>query len=77
MIRVVRLLNGHIRLKTVNFKEACQLFGIEYIEANYTIENNSKYLCGLIDTDGFYWLQYQKNNICLSLELKIMNNRGG
>lgn len=70
MIRVVRLLNGHIRLKTVNFKEACQLFGIEYIEANYTIESNSKYLCGLIDTDGSIGYNYQNNNICLSLELK-------
>jgi hypothetical protein len=52
MHNCLNLINGHIRLKVPGFKEACLLYGINYIEANYIIEENSAYLAGLVDTDG-------------------------
>jgi len=59
MHNCLNLINGHIRLKVPGFKEACLLYGINYIEANYIIEENSAYLAGLVDTDGSVVWNYQ------------------
>jgi hypothetical protein len=70
MRRVVELLNGRIRLKTDNFAESCKYFGIEFKEADYVIPQNSTYLTGLIDTDGSVTYNFQRNVVCLDLEIK-------
>lgn len=68
--RVVRSLNGRIRLKIVGFIESCEYFDVRYIEANYVIPPNSPYLSGLIDTDGSVIFSYSRNVIQLMIEFK-------
>jgi len=68
--RVVKLLNGHIRLKVPGFIEACKYFDIPYISANYVLLPNTPYLSGLIDTDGYIGFVYSSNVITLRIELK-------
>lgn len=68
--RVVKLLNGHIRLKVPGFIEACEYFEIPYISANYVLLPNTPYLSGLIDTDGSINFVYAQNVINLRIELK-------
>lgn len=68
--RVVKLLNGHIRLKVPGFIEACEYFEIPYIPANYVLSPNTPYLSGLIDTDGSISFVYSQNVINLRIELK-------
>lgn len=55
-------------LKVYNFKIACESLGIEFILANYTIERDSSYLVGLIDTDGSIVFNFPGNRIELNLE---------
>lgn len=68
--RVVKLLNGHIRLKVLGFVEACEYFDIPYSSANYVLSPNTPYLSGLIDTEGSISFVYHQNVINLRIELK-------
>lgn len=62
--------NGLIRLKVPSFKEACILYNIDYLEANYTIPLYDPYLSGLVDTDGSIVYNYTGNRIECNLEFK-------
>lgn len=62
--------NGLIRLKVPSFKEACLLYNIDYIEANYNIPLYDPYLSGLVDTDGSIVYNYSGNRIECNLEFK-------
>jgi|TARA_B110000261_G_scaffold164645_1_gene215645 hypothetical protein len=68
--RVVRLLNGHIRLKVLSFMEACEYLRVPYVMACYVISENSPYFSGLIDTCGSISYNYSNNSIVLFLEFK-------
>ena len=70
MINCLNILNGRIRLKVFHFKESCELFNINYIEPNYSIEPYSAYLSGLIDTDGSIVYNNIGNRIDVSLEFQ-------
>ena len=67
---LVNKLNGLIRLKVPNFKEACHIYNIIYKEANYNIELYDPYYSGLIDTDGSIVYNYSGNRIECNLEFK-------
>ena len=49
---ILKRINGLIRLKIPGFKEACILYNLDYIEANYNIALYDPYFAGLVDTDG-------------------------
>nr|QOU12312.1 ORF239 [Hoilungia sp. H23] len=68
--KILNLVNGHMRLKVYNFQIACESLGIEFIPANYTIERDSAYLAGLIDTDGSIVFNFPGNRIELNLEFR-------
>lgn len=70
MTNCLNELNGHIRLKVESFKEACKLSNITYIESNYTVEPDSAYLSGLIDTDGSIVFNSSGNKIDVVLEFQ-------
>lgn len=70
MIRIICLLNGHIRLKMLGFLEACKYFNIEPKKVQYCLLSGSTYLHGLIDTDGSVTYNYSSNRIEIHLELK-------
>ena len=70
MERVIKVLNGHIRLKVKGFIESCKYFNISYISPDYIVPKNSFYLSGLIDTDGSISYNYSSNVITLTIELK-------
>ena len=70
MIYLLNKLNGLIRLKVPNFKEACHIYNIIYKEANYNIELYDPYYSGLIDTDGSIVYNYSGNRIECNLEFK-------
>lgn len=63
-------INGLIRLKVPSFKEACNLYNIKFIEANYNINLYDPYYSGLIDTDGSIVFNYSGNRIECNLEFK-------
>lgn len=67
---ILSKINGLIRLKVPNFKEACYWYNIEYIEPNYTIDKYDPYYSGLIDTDGSIVFNYSGNRIECNLEFK-------
>lgn len=67
---IINNLNGLIRLKVINFKEACNILNINYIEPNYILEPNDSYFSGLIDTDGSIVFNYSGNRIECNLELR-------
>ena len=67
---IISKINGLIRLKVPNFKEACYWYNIEYIEPNYTIDKYDPYYSGLIDTDGSIVFNYSGNRIECNLEFK-------
>ena len=52
MMYILKSINGLIRLKIPGFKEACILYNLDYIEANYNIALYDPYFAGLVDTDG-------------------------
>lgn len=70
MANCLNILNGRIRLKVPHFKEACFLYNIPFIEANYIIQENSAYLAGLVDTNGSVVWNYTGNRIDLFLEFQ-------
>lgn len=70
MVHIIKNINGLIRLKIPGFKEACSLYNIEYIEANYNIGLYDPYLGGLIDTDGSIVFNYAGNRIECNLEFQ-------
>ena len=70
MMHVLKNVNGLIRLKVPAFKEACKLFNVNYIEANYSIGLYDPYLAGLVDTDGSIVFNYAGNRIECNLEFQ-------
>jgi len=70
MENCLNTLNGRIRLKIKSFKEACELYNINYIPASPCILPNSAYLAGLIDTDGSVIMNYNLNRIEVHLEFQ-------
>jgi hypothetical protein len=70
MMYIINNINGLIRLKVPGFKEACNLYNINYIEANYNIELYDPYLAGLVDTDGSIVYNYAGNRIECNLEFQ-------
>jgi voltage-gated potassium channel Kch len=67
---IIKNVNGLIRLKVPSFKEACYLYNIEYLQANYNIELYDPYFAGLIDTDGSIVFNYAGNRIECNLEFQ-------
>jgi len=70
MIYIIKNINGLIRLKVPGFKEACNLYNIDYIEANYNIGLYDPYFAGLVDTDGSIVFNYPGNRIECNLEFQ-------
>jgi hypothetical protein len=70
MIYLIKHLNGLIRLKVPAFKEACDIYNIDYKEANYKIELYDPYFSGLVDTDGSIVFNYAGNRIECNLEFQ-------
>ncbi len=70
MIYVINKINGLVRLKVPGFKNACDIYDIEYVEANYNIDKYDPYYSGLIDTDGSIVFNYSGNRIECNLEFK-------
>nr|YP_009568402.1 LAGLIDADG endonuclease [Orbilia oligospora]QBL02040.1 LAGLIDADG endonuclease [Orbilia oligospora] len=70
MMYIVNNLNGLIRLKVPGFKEACNLYNINYIEPNYNIGLYDPYFAGLVDTDGSIVFNYAGNRIECNLEFQ-------
>ena len=67
---ILEHLNGLIRLKVPGFKEACSLYNLDYIEADYNIKLYDPYYAGLIDTDGSIVFNYAGNRIECNLEFQ-------
>jgi hypothetical protein len=70
MTYVLNNVNGLIRLKVPSFKQACSLYNIDYIEANYNIPLYDPYFSGLVDTDGTIVFNHSGNRIECNLEFK-------
>lgn len=70
MLYIIKKINGLIRLKVPSFKEACDLYNLDFIEANYNIELYNPYFAGLIDTDGSIVFNYAGNRIECNLEFQ-------
>jgi hypothetical protein len=70
MIYILKHINGLIRLKVHGFREACNLYNLDFIEANYTIELYDPYFSGLVDTDGSIVFNYAGNRIECNLEFQ-------
>ena len=70
MLYILNNINGLIRLKVPSFKEACNIYNIIYIEANYNIELYDPYFAGLVDTDGSIVFNYAGNRIECNLEFQ-------
>jgi hypothetical protein len=70
MFYILNKINGLIRLKVPSFKEACYLYDIEYIEANYNIGLYNPYFAGLVDTDGSIVFNYAGNRIECNVEFQ-------
>lgn len=70
MLCIVNNVNGLIRLKVPAFKQACTLYNINYIQANYSIGLYDPYFAGLVDTDGCIVFNYAGNRIECNLEFK-------
>jgi hypothetical protein len=67
---ILEHINGLIRLKVPGFKEACALYNLDYIEADYNIKLYDPYYAGLIDTDGSIVFNYAGNRIECNLEFE-------
>ena len=67
---ILKNLNGLIRIKVPGFKEACNLYNIDYIEPNYNIGLYDPYFSGLVDTDGSIVFNYAGNRIECNLEFQ-------
>ena len=71
MTYIINNINGLIRIKVPSFKEACSLYDIKYIEANYNIELYDPYFSCLVDTDGSIVFNYAGNRIECNLEFQF------
>jgi hypothetical protein len=71
MMYILKNINGLIRIKVPGFKEACKLYHINYIEANYNIGLYDPYFAGLVDTDGSIVFNYAGNRIECNLEFQF------
>jgi len=71
MLHIIKNINGLIRLKVPSFQEACNLYNIKYIEANYNIGLYDPYFAGLVDTDGSIVFNYAGNRIECNLEFQF------
>ena len=67
---IIKNINGLIRLKVPGFKEACNLYNIDFREANYNIGLYDPYFSGIVDTDGSIVFNYAGNRIECNLELQ-------
>ena len=67
---ILRNINGQIRLKVPSYKEACTLYKINFIEAQYAIALYDPYFSGLVDTKGSIMLNYAGNRIECNLEFE-------
>ena len=70
MMHIIKNINGLIRIKVPSFKEACNLYNLNYIEANYNINLYDPYFAGLVDTDGSIVFNYAGNRIECNLEFQ-------
>ena len=70
MMYILKNINGMVRLKVPSFKEACTLYNIGYIKANYDIERYDPYFSGLVDSKGSIIFNYAGNRIECNLEFK-------
>jgi hypothetical protein len=70
MMYILKNINSLIRIKVPSFKEACNLYNIDYTEANYNIGLLDPYLAGLVDTDGSIVFNYTGNRIECNLEFE-------
>jgi hypothetical protein len=70
MMYILKNINGLIRLKVPGFKEACNLYNLDYIEANYNLGLYDPYFAGLVDTDGSIVFNYAGNRIECNLEFQ-------
>ena len=70
MMYILKNINGLIRIKVPGFKEACTLYNIDIIEANYNIGLYDSYFAGLVDTDGSIVFNYAGNRIECNLEFQ-------
>jgi len=70
MTYIVKNLNGLIRIKVPSFKQACNIYNIDYIEPNYNIALYDPYFSGLVDTDGSIVFNYSANRIECNLEFQ-------
>lgn len=70
MSLIIKKINGLIRLKVPGIKEACFLYNIDYVEANYNIGLYDPYYAGLVDTDGSIVFNYSGNRIECNLEFQ-------
>ena len=70
MFFILNKINGLIRLKVPSFKEACDLYNIAYLEADYNIGLYDPYFAGLVDTDGSIVFNYAGNRIECNLEFQ-------
>lgn len=70
MTYILKNINGLVRLKVPSFKEACTLYNLDYIEANYNIGKYDPYFSGLVDSDGSIIFNYAGNRIECNLEFK-------
>jgi hypothetical protein len=70
MMYILNKINGLIRIKVPGFKEACNLYNLDYIEANYNIKQCDPYYAGLIDTEGSIVFNYAGNRIECNLEFQ-------
>ncbi|WP_461110077.1 LAGLIDADG family homing endonuclease [Tessaracoccus terricola] len=70
MTYILNNINGLIRLKVPSFKEACTLYNLDYIEADYNIGKYDPYFAGLVDSNGSIIFNYAGNRIECNLEFK-------
>ena len=70
MVKLIKNLNGLIRIKAKSFKKVCELYNIPYIEPNYNFLENDPYFSGLVDTDGSIVFNFNSNRIECNLEFK-------
>lgn len=70
MMYILKNINGLVRLKVPSFKEACTLYNLDYVEANYNIGKYDPYFAGLVDSDGSIIFNYAGNRIECNLEFK-------
>ncbi len=69
-MHILKNINGLIRVKVPSFKEACNLYYIDYIEANQNIGLFDPYFAGLVYTDGSIVFNYAGNRIECNLEFQ-------